>query len=457
MNVTEVCRAWRDVALASPRLWCSFDLSDPNRALILLKRSKPAPLHIGCGTTPLVITEEHEDMTKWIMAEVHRIQVLDLFTRKPDCILRILSLNGTASAPLLQRLRLKSLASPNATSMPPDILRRKMPSLHRLELEDFYFSPGLPPLPHLTYLKISLSLSTMTPSSLLTSLWYATNLKEIDIAGLAKDDSSDLTTTRVQLPNLVRISITSNHIESAAIFANLEYPPSTMVAFTSRRVATTNPNLSSLSNICGRFHEISALAIHRIELNNRYPAPFRLDIWGPGSESSALLSISLALGFRDHTVACMMLCSALPLESVPTLGIQGFHQMACVDWAAIFRRCEQVAHLRFTDVLAPPFRALLQSTESPHVDLPVLQNIHLVMCTNPDPSFDNFVKQRKHLGVPIQSVTIESCSLAEGTIDNLSKYTNVDWDGKESISEDEEEKEDDSEDEYDFECGFGAF
>ncbi|KAL4257740.1 hypothetical protein AB1N83_010502 [Pleurotus pulmonarius] len=221
------------------------------------------------------------------MAEVHRIQELDLFTRKPDCILRVLSLNGPASAPLLQRLRLKSLVSPNATSIPPDILRREKPSLRRLELEDFYFSPGLPPLPHLTYLKISLSLSTMTPSSLLISLRYATSLKEIDIAGMAKDDPSDLTMTRVQLPNLVRISITSNHIESATIFANLEYPPSTTVAFTSRRVATTNPDLSSLSNICGRFHEIDAPAIHKIDLNSRYPAPFRLDVWGPGPQSSA--------------------------------------------------------------------------------------------------------------------------------------------------------------------------
>ncbi|KAF4586218.1 hypothetical protein EYR38_010492 [Pleurotus pulmonarius] len=162
------------------------------------------------------------------MAEVHRIQELDLFTRKPDCILRVLSLNGPASAPLLQRLRLKSLVSPNATSIPPDILRREKPSLRRLELEDFYFSPGLPPLPHLTYLKISLSLSTMTPSSLLISLRYATSLKEIDIAGMAKDDPSDLTMTRVQLPNLVRISITSNHIESATIFANLDPRPSTL-------------------------------------------------------------------------------------------------------------------------------------------------------------------------------------------------------------------------------------
>ncbi|KAG9217753.1 hypothetical protein CCMSSC00406_0003558 [Pleurotus cornucopiae] len=405
MNVAEVCRGWRDVALASPQLWCSFDLSDPDRALVLLKRSRPAPLHISCGNTPLIITEENEDMIKSIMAEIHRIQELDLFTFMADCILLILNMNGTAGASLLQRLRLKSFPSSIATSMPPDILRREMPCLHRLELEDINFSPGLPPLPHLRYLKISLSTSTITSSSLLTSIQYATNLKEIHISGMAKDDDSAPTTTRVHLPHLVSISITSNDIESSAIFANLEYPP-------------------------------SAAVIQRVELSAKYPGQFQLAAWGAGPQSSTSLAISLVLRFNDYSSVCSILCSALPFEDVLALGIQNFNLTLQPNWETIFNRCKEVVHLRFNHVSSSPFRALLNLTDSP---LPKLQNIHLVSCTNPDPSLDIFVERRKHLGVPVQA-----------------QIHKVDWDGKESISEDEDEKEGDSEDEYDFERGFGA-
>ncbi|KAF9491124.1 hypothetical protein BDN71DRAFT_101771 [Pleurotus eryngii] len=339
INVAEVCRGWRDVALASPQLWCSFDLSDPDRALVLLKRSQPAPLHISCGSTPLLITEENEDMTKSIMAEIHRIQELYLFTFMADCILLILNMNGTAGAPLLRRLRLKSFPSSIATSMPPAILRREMPCLHRLELKDTNFSPGLPPLSHLTNLKISLSTSTMTPSSLLTSIQYATNLKEINVSGMATDDDSAPTTTRVHLPHLVSISITSNDIESSAIFANIEYRPSATIVFTSRRAPRAMPDLSNLITIFRHFIVPGAAMIQRVELSAKYPGQFQLATWGPGPQSSTSLVISLALRFDDYPPVCSILCSALPLENVLALGIQNFYLPLQPDWESIFNRC----------------------------------------------------------------------------------------------------------------------
>lgn len=306
--------------------------------------------------------------------------------------------------------------------MPPDILRREMPCLHRLELEDINFSPGLPPLPHLTHLKISLSTSTMTPSSLLTSIQYATNLKEIDVSGMAKDDDS-APTTRVHLPHLVSIFITSNDIESSAIFANLEYPPSATVVFTSRRAPRTMPDLSNLITIFRHFVVPGAAVIQRVELSAKYPGQFQLATWGPGPQGSTSLAISLALGFNDYPSVCSILCSALPFEDVLALGIQNFNSPLQPDWETIFNRCKEVVHLRFNHVSSSPFRALLNLTDSP---LPKLQKIHLVSCTNPDPSLDIFVERQKHLGVPVQAVTIKMCSVAEDMIGNLSKFTKVD-------------------------------
>ncbi|KDQ23823.1 hypothetical protein PLEOSDRAFT_1108305 [Pleurotus ostreatus PC15] len=93
----------------------------------------------------------------------------------------------------------------------------------------------------------------------------------------------------------------------------------------------------------------------------------------------------------------MPLCQALPLENVFALEIQDFSLPLHPDWESIFNRCNEVV---------------------------------------------------------LQAVVIKMCSVTEDMIENLSKYTKVAWDGRESVSEDEEGKEGDSEDEYDFDAHY---
>ncbi|KAF7421063.1 hypothetical protein PC9H_011583 [Pleurotus ostreatus] len=367
------------------------------------------------------------------MAELHRIQELDLFAFMADCILLILNMHGTAGAPLLQRLRLKSFPSPIATSMPPDILRREIPCLHRLELEDMNFSPALPPFPHLRYLSISLSTSTITPSSLLTSIQYAPNLRQIHISGMANDRDSAPTTARVRLPHLVSISITSNDM-------TLNPPPSSPAlsipqchrSIHEQTGPMIMPDLSNSNLISILRHIIvpGAALIQRVELSTKDPGQFQLSTWGPGPQSPPSLVISLALAFDDHyPLVRSILCHYARRypSKILALEIQDFSLPLHPDWESIFNRCNEVARLRFSHVRSDRVAFPEIARDSPGV-----------------------------LGVGVRAVIIKMCSVTEDTIENLSKYTKVDWDGTESVSEDEEEKEGDSEDEYDFECGFGA-
>ncbi|KAJ8689658.1 hypothetical protein PTI98_012539 [Pleurotus ostreatus] len=229
MNVAGVCQEWRSIALASPRMWSSIDISKPNCALEFLKRSKSAPLRINCKTRPLTITAANEEMVKSIIAEVSRIEELEISAITQGEIIRFLSDAG--SAPLLRHLRLEvSVMSP---SQDPFLLSFiEMPFLRHLDLERINISE-FPPLPHLTHLAISLtSWSTMRPSSLLSSLRCSPKLEEIDITGLVRDSPGD-SLPRVELPNLRHIALTSLDLEASVIFTHLEYPPSASVAFTS--------------------------------------------------------------------------------------------------------------------------------------------------------------------------------------------------------------------------------
>ncbi|KDQ23202.1 hypothetical protein PLEOSDRAFT_1086598 [Pleurotus ostreatus PC15] len=98
LNVAGVCQEWRSIALASPRMWSSIDISKPNCALEFLKRSKSAPLRINCKTRPLTITAANEEMVKSIIAEVSRIEELEISAITQGEIIRFLSDAGTLTS-----------------------------------------------------------------------------------------------------------------------------------------------------------------------------------------------------------------------------------------------------------------------------------------------------------------------------------------------------------------------
>ncbi|KAF4607497.1 hypothetical protein EYR38_001569 [Pleurotus pulmonarius] len=477
LNVAGVCQEWRSVALASPRMWSSIDITKPDCALEFLKRSKSAPLRINCKTSPLTITAANEEMVQSIMAEVSRIQELDISATTQGEIIRLLSSNASESAPLLQHLRLVvSLVSPDP--FPINDMYPKMTFLRHLELKRINIFK-LPPLPHLTHLTISLgSWSSMRPSSLLSSLSHSPKLEEIDITGLVKDNPTD-SPTRVTLPSLTRIAISSFDLKASAIFTYLDHPPSASVAFTNFTAPIGEPDLSGLVKLCRRFLEQGAPVIHKIHFSNthRFDDSFRLDVscWGP--PISDKLSITLNMESRYYCAACIALCSVLPIESVPNLGVNGFHDMTHAQWKTIFQRCKEVQKLLFNNVPLSLFRTLIRSSKSKSMSpqrVPKLQTIELVHCTLIDRenlyaplidslsfvTFAKFLRKRKRLNMPVEKVIIEMCEITDHAVLHLEQYADVAWDGEEidsdSDDDDDEEEEESSHDSDDL-YGFPEF
>ncbi|KAF4607496.1 hypothetical protein EYR38_001568 [Pleurotus pulmonarius] len=478
LNVAGVCRDWRNIALASPQLWSSINLSRSDCALELLKRSKSAPLRIHCKSTPLTITAANKDIVKSIMAEVDRIQEIDVRATAGSDILWLMSSTRGASAPLLEQLRLENLRW-STTSLPLHVIPQEFPSLRHLQLTNIDISK-LPRMPQLTHLEILLrDQSVILFSSLLSSLRRSPTLEEIQISGMVKNDLAD-SPSRIKLPRLTCLSITSVDLEAAAIFAYLEYPANTRVAFRSTRLPAEELDLTNVIAIRDRFLEPGAPALHGIKISDsRSDGPFQLSASYRGHSHSGEdadedadedddyidFSISLTIHYCDSAAACEALCSALPLETVHTLKVGGFDGMAQEQWKTIFRRCKCVKHAQFNGVPVCLFQNLVQ-TEGPLL-LPKLEVIELILCTfikpenrhtKPETSpslriFEGFLEQRKKLKKPVE-VSLILCLITPEAVESLEKYAPIWCDGEDVYYEEDEEdysydEEDDDDEEGD--------
>ncbi|KAF4566182.1 hypothetical protein EYR36_011597 [Pleurotus pulmonarius] len=469
LNVAGVCREWRKIALASPRLWSTIDLSKPECALEFFKRSKAAPLWIHCNPRPLDIVTANGDMVKSIMADIGRIQEIDVYATTQEAIVQFLAFNTAARAPLLECLRLVVSREWSSTTVPfpLDVMYREMPSLRRLDLHKINISE-FPPLPHLTHLTISLNdWSTMRPTSLLASLHHSLKLEELDITGLMKDKPG-ASPPRIKLPNLTLIAIKSFDFETSTIFDNIEYPSSSAVVFSNIKSPSGAPDLSSLVRLCGRFLEEGAPAAQRISFMSS-----KLVVSCQGPPISELLSIRLHMGYGNWSAAFIPFTSALPLESVLDLEIGEFSESDVTDaqWRTIFQRCKALEILRLRNQ-APLslFEGFvrLPLPEPPHL-APGLQAIFLQECIiiesefrdlYPDESYpfnilERFLGQRKRAKLPVKDVYIEMCEITREAVERLKQHTNIIWDGlhpddlwgEDEEDEDEEDEEDEDEEE----------
>lgn len=78
--VTHVCRAWRDVALASPTLWSTIIIINPAATKQFLQRARSGLLTVVCDTSVPLSSDDMTsrlDVLEWLLAEeIDRVEVL---------------------------------------------------------------------------------------------------------------------------------------------------------------------------------------------------------------------------------------------------------------------------------------------------------------------------------------------------------------------------------------------
>ncbi|KAF9500596.1 hypothetical protein BDN71DRAFT_1439987 [Pleurotus eryngii] len=429
-HISGVCRQWREILLASPRIWSSINVSRVESVLELLKRSKSVPLKIKCEEHSC--TEPHRRAAEAVMAEVGRIQDLNL-SLPPKDLVDFLRLNGDASASMIEHLQLKAVDPPESFSLPRDIMRREMPSLRLLDLTDMVISSQLPMLPHLTCLRISCH--RIHGSLLLSSLRCTPKLKELHVeGGLVMDGPMGPLTGPVQLPNLTQIIIIPVDLESAAVFANIEYPPRASVFFRLDRQHRGEPDLSALVAMSRRF-QIAPLPIDTAKL--RCPSSGQPQIFIGSTHHSGPWQLTLLLNVESRygSATCITLCSALSLGDVTILRLSAPIDMNPTELTSFYRLFPRVQslHWEFTSILK--FRTLMKSL-SAELPLPALEVLHLSTSkfiaegAELFEALKGFLKERKNLGTPITTTVIRMCSITEEAVEELKEFTEVDWDGE---------------------------
>ncbi|KAJ8520026.1 hypothetical protein ONZ45_g3064 [Pleurotus djamor] len=216
----QVCQAWHDIIHNNPFLWSSINLNS-TQALRMLNLSKDSPLQMSFRI-PI-----HADEGLWTsivdtVSQSARLQALLMDIYEPATLPRVLSLiPPDCSAPHLQRLAIQVSGSGKLHGK----IWLDFPSLRELSLSQAPLPSNVHAMPKLTHLRISSQLPDhqVTTSWLLEIFSSSPNLQDVDIWELC-GRLVDPTSTRVSLPSLKSLSITSYDASTLSIFDYIDTP-----------------------------------------------------------------------------------------------------------------------------------------------------------------------------------------------------------------------------------------
>ncbi|KAG1808602.1 uncharacterized protein BJ212DRAFT_638807 [Suillus subaureus] len=132
LEVTHVCRRWRNVALGCPTLWRFISSISPLWLDVMLQRSQKAPLVVTCKQS--LISISREDYFETLLSHLPRIKHLKLYQTSD----RIIDLLSSMPASMLETCILEDRGGLHPTaSMSNTIFQAQAPLLRCLEVDSF--------------------------------------------------------------------------------------------------------------------------------------------------------------------------------------------------------------------------------------------------------------------------------------------------------------------------------
>ena len=486
ITVTHVCRAWRNIALDTPRLWSRVILSGLDITQEVIARSKRAPLWVTAYMTCL--DDPRKTLLDSIMRESSRLKELDLVG--PAQAFESFSTLPMGPATILETLilcegspyDLDDVLFPHNPSLPV-LFQGQTPNLRHLLLNRIGVKWDNPifcsTLTHLTVVvqyDANPSFSTGTFSQLLSALENMHALERLElneaIPRLRKDlDGLPAPQCTVELPHLRELVIASGVRECADFLNHVSLPATARLRVTaateegveplvrvfSAHLARSPPLLTvSLSPLCAA--QTSVLGWRTIfdEAQAREAVEPDAALY---LEASRNLSALQAL---VREAAIFGAVRRLEIRPSATTGI----------WEDLFVR---VPELRALSIIGQPQPGLFEALSRVHrEDGPWAQNgpgrmlagkLHTVHlkgvrfgCLPPSEHEPEYVEEmlewlilRCNEGVPIQRLELEfAINLAADGVSRLAEVVpRVVWDGIKHFEDDEDEIEDENQDEDD--------
>ncbi|KAJ8508276.1 hypothetical protein ONZ45_g9435 [Pleurotus djamor] len=475
--ITIVCNRWRVVALNTPQLWSSLNLSLSDDALSQLdvverdlKRSKGVPLQFECSLN----SGDNQpggrfwDVAQSVMREHDRIDRLSVVSERHDHLAKFVSLwSGQRSAQGLRYLRLSYHDEAGAGStgdengecaFPPDFLWASMPNLTYLTLMNVTAPRELPYLPTLRELRLLNRDPKVTVAWFLRAVASTPNVTYVHVDRLIRGDIHEDPTaviiqcsrsSRIQLRYLQVLKVACDDLDQSEFLNHIELPVTTRfhLSFDRLPMGAAAAYLSLLQNACHRFsfngssdstltrnrpfNEIQVLCSEKW-LQFHFLVPENLRNLSVDREGS--LSISLPLPDQRRLQAYENFCKGLRmLTAVEILRFHhcGHHYIDVGFWASFIRRFTRLAVLTVDNCdmtlakhvlmsLTSRVKSGEESSENGVVPIASITMLRFYGCHyDRSSAYDwlpAFVRARKSLGVPLKRVDFESCSIVSGLL-----------------------------------------
>ncbi|KAI0766630.1 hypothetical protein BD413DRAFT_615043 [Trametes elegans] len=236
--LTHVCRAWRNIALNTPRLWSRIIVTQSDMALEVLSRSRKAPLHVSA--TVNAPDDPRAAVLDAIVKEPSRLE--ELHVTAPARMVHAWSSKWTQPADNLEKLSLDSDLKAfdhsslfASSSLCPQLFSGHAPSLRHLDVQRIAIDWNHPLFCEtLRSLTIHANYDITPKLGVFTQLLDAlVNMKQLErlqlneaIPRLAEEGTHSPEVQRtVMLPNLQLIDLFSDGTECAQLLRHLSLPP----------------------------------------------------------------------------------------------------------------------------------------------------------------------------------------------------------------------------------------
>ncbi|KII87389.1 hypothetical protein PLICRDRAFT_163487 [Plicaturopsis crispa FD-325 SS-3] len=498
IEVTHVCRHWRNVALGCPRLWSYIVSETPRWTEELLARSKNAPLTFSA--TYGYPHEKSELSTNMALKHMHRMAALDL--TMPMLSFNKASTHFDTPAPILESLQLAVVTHDptgvDGCDLPIKFCRGIGPRLRSLSLRSCGAPWGLPFMNNLRVLKLaSIPLETRPRvSDILGILRRASSLITLELGKdfiVGSPEGSGGHTDTVKLPHLTSIHVTSRLQECNMLIQQLSFPASAAITLACTCTKEAKVDISGLlpalkaSSASGRGLQTLHITVPSgstpsggVEVRGWHAtvleplatpqAPhFTFSLHWPNTES-----------IPHPNKLLTTICKPLSLSRLQQFRVADIRGIKAETWKAIFRRCTQAQKVTLSDLAAPGFIKALDPSKphaasveknvgatkkKPDVFLPALQELVLDWV-----SFEEGISEylriedlrdclsaRAQRGAQLATLSVQDCLWFEDEyVDRLEEVVEeVEWDGVVNHgSDDESEEEFDSEYDSDVEYYF---
>ncbi|KAJ3486034.1 hypothetical protein NLI96_g4528 [Meripilus lineatus] len=465
IKIAHICHHWREVALRTPSLWASFDMSSLQLVQELLSRSKATPISVKA----VYAANDQRVVLGKIIDAASRIQDLDLQITTPRA-LEDLRPSFPCEALMLRTFSLRFTASGNEYLRTPLIFDIcELPSLTSLTLRRivFHWTSNLF-APSLTQLVVETSITKH--EELLIALVKMPKLcrLELNLRARVEPPPQD---QKVPLANLKRLRLTTSVRTCTYLLSQLQYPPTAYVSLSIGSIASLDLLEELASVVDTKFRESPTPILSASMWHHSAPNPETyLGLWTETIQPETLFYPMPAVAPNIPALFQIRMQTSLRAEESLLSCIGDFAPEAhtivyCVpsweetvpkkaSWTAASQALQE-AELLALDCGSHgiiPFVEALLDNDSPiecYSAFPNLKTLH-ISAKFPLDTLQDFLaalKRRRDAGLGLQRLELSFCdNIEQEDILQLREFVDVvDWDGNIHFdpSDEEEEEEDD--------------